>query len=101
MIGQLWLIRLIAMIRPTRNDRAIDTTGSFIVTHSPERIQSRFFPEVKIALSFRYFRKERFPHRRLLQSHPVGRDHETAAVDRAFRIRSEPAQEHLLRLAVL
>jgi hypothetical protein len=49
----MWFIRMIAMINPTRNDRAIDTTESFIATHSPETIRSKYFPEVTIALSNR------------------------------------------------
>jgi len=49
--GRMWLIRMIAMTRPTRNDRTIDTTESLIVTYSPETIQSKYFPEVTIAQS--------------------------------------------------
>src|SRR5660397_219007 len=53
--GRTWDIRIIAMTRPTRNDRAIDATESLIVTYSPETIQSKYFPEVTIAQSNRYF----------------------------------------------
>lgn len=52
-IGRIWLIRIIAMTRPTRNDRAIDTTESFIVTHGLETIQSKYFQEATIARSNR------------------------------------------------
>jgi len=52
-MGGIWLLRIIAITRPTRNDRAIDTTESFIVTYSPESIQSKCFPEVTIAQSNR------------------------------------------------
>jgi hypothetical protein len=49
----MWLIRITAITRPTRNDRAIDTTESFIVTYSPESIRSKCFPEVTTAQSDR------------------------------------------------
>src|SRR5512143_3242915 len=49
--GRTWDIRIIAMTRPTRNDRAFDTTESLIVTYSPETSQSKYFPLVTIAQS--------------------------------------------------
>src|SRR3989339_1328469 len=59
--GRTWDIRIIAMTRPTRNDRAIDTTESLIVTYSPETIQSKYFPEVTIAQSKRQFIRSVYP----------------------------------------
>ena len=40
-----------AMTSPRRNERAIDTTESLIVTTTPETSQSKYFPEVTTAQS--------------------------------------------------
>src|SRR3990172_12069656 len=51
--GRTWDIPMISITRPTRNDRAIDTTENLIVTYSPETSHSKYFPEVTIAQSNR------------------------------------------------
>jgi len=45
------LMRVTAINSPSKNDRAIDTTDSSIVTLIPDTIHSKYCPEVTIAQS--------------------------------------------------